>query len=176
MTRVVFVFQVLALVFSASLSIAADESADQRPPKDFKVVAGFGSGAIGAGNGSVVGWTLALDAQGLASQETYIFPDGTRRKTTHVAKEAMLNIVRHIEKSGFFDLPADLTADASDVPTYTLDITMDGRSHSVRVFGPAYLKDKASLRRFVEVWEALVRAVPSPDNNRELSHLRAKIS
>jgi hypothetical protein len=170
-----YAFQLLALVFSASLCSAVDAPAGQRLPKDFKVVVGFGSGAIGSGNGSVIGWELVLDAQGLALQKVYISPDGTRRKTTQVSKEAMQEIACHVRKSDFFTLPADLTADASDVPSYTLEITMDGRSHSVRVDGPAYLKDQASLRRFVEVWEAVVRAVPSPDKNRELSHLQANI-
>jgi hypothetical protein len=169
-----YLSQLLALTIGVNSALAESHLENRLLPKDFQIVATFGSRSVGA-HGQVIGWKLLLTAEGKASQEAYFLPDSTRRKNIRVSKDALARIARHVREANFFALPAHLEADAFDVPAYILEVTMDGRSHRVRVYGPAFLTRKAALRRFTDVWASLVEVVPSPNNNSELSHLRANI-
>jgi hypothetical protein len=75
-------------------------------------------------------------------------------------------------QQSFFSLPSDMSGEASDSPTYILEITTGGRHHRVRVYAPFDVHDKKSLRRFRRVWEAVFRVIPQPDGGDAIHHLR----
>jgi hypothetical protein len=57
-------------------------------------------------------------------------------------------------------LPSWLNGGLSDVPGYSLEITIAGKTHKVAVDAPGAFRDKKLLKRFTSVWIAVCRKMP----------------
>lgn len=53
-------------------------------------------------------------------------------------------------------LPSWLDGGTTDVPGYSLEVTMGGKTHKVGVIAPGAFRDK-KLQRFTSVWVAVCR-------------------
>jgi hypothetical protein len=143
-------------------------------PRDFSIVAHFGSGSIDPGD-SAAAWHYALRADGKATLEVFRFPGGshhTTRRSFSLAQSELVHMLAAIEKQGFFSLPKEMYGQVTDSPSYDLDVTAGGRHHKVRVYAPYDVHDKRSLRRFRRVWEAVFRPISQPDGGDAIHHLR----
>jgi hypothetical protein len=77
-----------------------------------------------------------------------------------------------IIETRFFDLPSFLNGGLSDLPSYGLEVTMNGKTHRVALIAPGNLKDKKSLRRFASVWVAACRKMPPKLDHRDTLDLQ----
>jgi len=148
------------------VATAALGSQDSLPP-DFRVVAHFGSGHIPVtyddpASGHIGAWYVRLDARGVAKIEVFRNAPGKRSNTSvRYSREELHQIRNVIVDSRFFDLPSWLNGGLSDVPGYSLEVTMGGKTHKVGAIAPGAFRDKKLLKRFTSVWVAVCRKMPS---------------
>lgn len=160
-----------ALGFATTVFIALNAfaalAAQEQIPSDFRVVAHFGSGHIPVthddlANSQIGAWYLRLDARGVASIE--VIRNSPRKKTTisiRYSPSELNRVVDAVTRSRFFELPRFIDAGFTDVPNYSLEVTMHGKTHVVRVASPSALQDKALLKRFIAVWVIVCQRMPS---------------
>jgi hypothetical protein len=135
-------------------------------PKDFRIVARFGSGHIPVteddpARGDIAAWCLRLDASGVAKIEVFRNASGMKTITSVKYSSQNLDVITNtIKGTQFFALPSRLDGGLSDVPSYGLEVTMNGKIHRVAATALGNLKDKKSLRRFASVWVAACRKMP----------------
>ena len=135
-------------------------------PKDFRIVAHFGSGHIPVmeddpARGDIGAWYLRLDALGVAKIEVIRNAPGKKTITSvKYSPEELKQISKAIVETRFFDLPSLLNGGLSDLPSYGLEVTMNGKTHRVALIAPGNLQDEKALRRFTSVWVATCRKMP----------------
>jgi hypothetical protein len=147
-------------------------SGNETIPSDFALSAGFATENIAAQRGDLVSWRTQIDSRGQAVQELYYLePKKTvRKRPIFFSPQEMQNLVTMLKKQRFFDLPEDLT-NCEDCGAFILKLTMRGRTHSVRLSGAYFIKDKSLVRRVRDIWATVVRKVPSPFHEDELHNL-----
>ena len=149
-----------------STALATSVVAQTRVPRDLRVVAHYGSGHIpmtydDPANGQIGAWYLRLDRHGVAKIEVLRNSPGKKTKTLVTYSQAELQQITDVIKSSrFFELPEWLNGGVTDVPGYSLEVTMDGKTHRVGLIGFGFFKDKKLLRRFTSVWAAVCRKMP----------------
>jgi hypothetical protein len=135
-------------------------------PKDLRIVAHFGSGHVPVmeddpARGDIGAWYLRLDASGVAKIEVIRNAPGNKTITSvKYSPQELKQISNTIVETRFFDLPSFLDGGLSDLPSYGLEVTMNGKTHRVAVIAPGNLKDKKLLRRFASLWLATCRKMP----------------
>lgn len=154
-------------------SHAADVKPAQTPiPPDFKLVARFGDGSIGDRD-RVMAWDIAITATGSATIDAYwLQGDRHQRYSVKLPQRALEQIISALNRSRFFDLPANTGGDAYDTYSYVLEVTRNGKRHHVRVSGPEAINNKALLKRFLLVWQTVFWHVESPSGGEPLRWLR----
>jgi hypothetical protein len=163
-----------SLVVFGTLVISAAAFPAAEVPSDLNVVARFGSGFIGRDT-DIIAWNAVIDHTGRAFLETITYPTGprrTRRRVIMFSHAALERLVDTIDAAKFWQLPTQMLGEVTDSPTYILEITERGKKHKVRVYAPYDVHDKASLRRFRLVWEAIFQVIPSPDGGDAVHHLK----
>ena len=158
-----FTFLSLVLaVFLGSATLGVSASL----PSDFRLIAHFGSGHIPVtyddpASGQIGAWYLRLDARGVAKIEVIRNAPGKKTRTSVAYSERELqHLVDVIAGARFFTLPSWLDGGITDVPSYGLEITIDGKTHNVGVIAPGSFRDKKLLKRFISVWIAVCRKMP----------------
>ena len=152
----------MLIAIAASMVLGAQDQL----PSDFRVVAHFGSGHIPVtyddpANGQIGAWYVRLNASGVAKIEVIRNSPGKKTKTSvKYSVEELQRIKNVIADSRFFELPAWLNGGLSDVPGYSLEVTMGGKTHKVCVIAPGAFRDKNLLKRFTSVWAAVCRKMP----------------
>lgn len=168
--------------FSRTLSLAltlvliATALSSAEIPADFALVARFYPGAGGDGSGPQP-WRLMISSDGTATQETSVIgtetPPNLRksvRKLT-VSRTGLTRLRRAIERADFFTLPRDLSkSEYEHIAGVVIKVSMGGRKGEVEFIIPNDTYNAAALTRFWSVWRALLREVPSPNENEELLH------
>lgn len=142
-------------------------------PSDFAFSIAFFSENIGAGPGDLASWQTLIDSRGRAVQELH-YLGGTRTVRKHAvffSSKEMQNLVAVLKTRRFFTLPENLS-NCFDCGALVLKLTMDGRTHSIRLSGADMIKDKSLVRRVRDIWALVVRKVPSPLNDDELHNLQ----
>jgi catechol 2,3-dioxygenase-like lactoylglutathione lyase family enzyme len=158
-------FVVVTTILGVLLASSAGAAQNQIPP-DFRVIAHFGSGHIPVtyddpARGQVGAWYVRLDAHGVAKVEVFRNSPGKKTKTSVRYSAAELQRIKNvIADSRFFELPAWLNGGLSDVPGYSLEVTMGGKTHKVGVIAPGAFRDKKLLKRFTSVWVAVCSKMP----------------
>jgi hypothetical protein len=148
------------------IGLAACAAAQDQVARDLRVVAHYGSGHIPVtyddpANGQIGAWYVRLDSQGVAKIEVLRNSPGKKTKTSVTYSQSELqHITDVITRSRFFELPSWLNGGISDVPGYSLEVTMGSKTHKVGVIAPGAFKDKKLLKRFTCVWVAVCRRMP----------------
>jgi hypothetical protein len=163
------------LVASIPLVLEASASYAKGPesiPSDFALSVGFATENIAVEPGELVSWRTRIDSRGQAVQELYYLgPKKTvRKRPVFFSAQELQNLVAMLKKQRFFDLPEDLT-NCEDCGAFILKLTMTGKTHSVRLSGAYFMKDKSLVRRVRYILAAVVRKVPSPFHEDELHNL-----
>jgi len=157
-----FLYTVLA-VFLAGATLVLSASI----PSDFRVVAHFGSGYIPVlpddpANGKIGAWYVRLDSRGAGEIEVIRNSPGKKTKAlVRYSPSELSRIVDTVRSSRFFELPRFMDAGLTDVPNYSLEVTIDAKTHAVRVASPGALRDKSQLNRFIALWIAVCQKMPS---------------
>jgi hypothetical protein len=157
----------IATTVLIAVGASAVFAAQEQIPSDFRIVAHFGSGHIPVteddlANGQIGAWYLRLDARGVANVE--VIRNSPRKKTTtsiRYSRREIIRVVEAVARSRFFTLPRFIDAGFTDVPNYSLEVTMRGKTHAVRVASPSALRDKSLLKRFIAVWVIVCQRMPS---------------
>lgn len=145
-----------ALVWLALVSPARA----QQPavPPDFRLVAQYGPGLTG-----LKPWTVTVEADGSAVQETYAAESSPRAsRALTLSQEDVARLARRVAESRFFELAGSYAA-AGTSPTLNLRVSQNEASHEVVVYVPPQLQISDEVRRFFLVWNEVLRTVPSPN-------------
>jgi hypothetical protein len=143
----------LLAALAAPVSAGADAAA---VPPDFKLVAEYGPGRT-AGRP----WTVTIEADGTAVQKVY--GQGSSENSVTLPPEALADLVSSITDSRFFQLAGTYSPEASDNSTLVLRVRQNETSHEVVVYAPRNLQANDDVKRFLQVWNAVLRKVPSPN-------------
>jgi hypothetical protein len=136
------------------------------PRNDFHVVAHFGSGHYPVTyddptRGAIGAWYLRIDGAGRAKIEVIRNSPGKKTiASVKYSKQELQRISETIVANKFFDLPSLLDGGLTHVPSYSLKISMNGKSRRVAVIGPGAFRNKKLLKRFTAVWLAVCRKMP----------------
>ncbi len=149
------------LAFGCSSRLSASDA--PTIPKDFALSATYGPSM--AGFRGAAAWNLIIESDGNAVQKTSTFKGGEEKKVEksfQVTPEQLRALVLSIEKSGFYSLAPEYRPDVTDLATYILAVTMNGKSHRVLVYAMPAVEDKAAMKRFDSVWNEIRRILGQP--------------
>ena len=162
---------VLLIASCSSISSLFDDTyhkwSSDELPDDYTIVATYGSGYS-----DWEPWQVTITRDGKAVQEIYTYPGGIKevtRKEVVLQKEDLLQFVNKVKESRFFSLNKRYSYSVTDHDTLILDITMYENSHKVMVYAPFYLKNNDDVKRFMKVWNEVLRKVPSPNVEKTLN-------
>ena len=124
-------------------------------------------------------WDLKLDATGDAKRTFYVsvirgnvLDSQPVHQTVRVRPQALEALVTAIRQADFFSLPTFASGEPMEHSGgAVLTVTLGGRTHKVTVYSASTTEITPAVTRLRQVWRALFRAVPSPNQNRELSWL-----
>jgi hypothetical protein len=132
---------------------AADAAA---VPSDFKLVAEYGPG-LSAGKP----WTVTIEADGTGVQK--IYGQGASETSFTLPPDALADLWSSVTESRFFLLAGAYSPDVTDKSTLVLRVRQNEASHEVVVYAPRNLQGNEDVKRFLQVWNAVLRKVPSPN-------------
>ena len=128
---------------------------------DFKLTAQYGPGFS-----DWKPWKLTVTADGKVTQDTYTFPKGKQtieQKSFALTKEEVQQLITKVRDSNFHKLGNDYWYNVTDNPTLIIRVTMNGKSNEVAVYAPDHQKDKDEVKRFLTVWNEVLKKVPPPN-------------
>jgi hypothetical protein len=138
---------------------------DVSVPADFKLEAEYLPGFS-----SSRGWKSTITADGKVLQEihpgarqTESRPQREETKNFTLPNEDLKELVATVRESRFHTLAENYSFEVTDQPTLILSVTMNGKSHQVKVYAASYLKDKAEVKGFLRTWNEVLKKVPSPN-------------
>ena len=154
---------ILALDGFASIAIAQTNEV----PRDFVLFAQYN-----AGYSPWKSWQLTVSGDGQVLQEAYAFRGSNPVRETnyfHLAKEDLKQLAARLDNESFESLAEHYSPKdkITDNPTLIVRSVMLGKSNEVSVYAPDHLKDKAEVRRFLRVWNEVLRKVPSPNSDQK---------
>jgi hypothetical protein len=122
-------------------------------------------------------WTLMLDARGNAKREVDlsvvrgdVLDSQPTYQTINVQPRELAALVTAIKQADFFSLPGFVSREPIEhTGGAVLAITLNGRMHKVTLYSTAMTQNALATKRLRQIWRALFRLVPSPNQNRELS-------
>ena len=132
-------------------------------PTDFKLSARFSPGYS-----DWKPWKTVITADGTVSQEVE-FPrsgsgrGGTTRSTLLLTTNDLQQLVSAVRASSFSTLKTNYSQPVTDNPTLSLELTISGSSNKVVVYAPGLQKDNGDVKRFLKVWNEVLKKVPSPN-------------
>lgn len=147
------------MVFLAVTTTALAQG--DRPPKDFVLVAEFEQGY-----GPWSPWKVTVGGDGNAIQEVRSSTpprETLESKRLTLTRYALSQLLAKVEDARFFTLAKSYSYAVTDSPTLVLRVTMNGKSHEVSVYAPGDQKDKEEVRRFLGIWNEVLRRIPSPN-------------
>jgi hypothetical protein len=148
----------------AALITATATAAEPQPvPNDFKIVVRYGPGYS-----NWLSWQDTITADGKVIQD--IGPsrssDERSRKEAQLTKEDVAALYAQVRKADFFTLKEQYRGKVTDNPTLILEVTADGKTHKVLLYGHRRLtekEDQDAADRFLGVWSEVLRKVPAPN-------------
>jgi hypothetical protein len=129
-------------------------------PANFKIFARYYPGMS-----SWKAWKTTIKSDGGVVQEIYdIKQNGwVSRQIPPLTPQDLKDLRAKINKSKFWDLKARYSGGVTDQPTLALVVTEGGKTHEVRVYAMSFLKDEPKVDDFLDVWDEVLRKVPSPN-------------
>lgn len=121
-------------------------------------------------------WELTITNCGDAMQQTFIFSTEGNRKRETISKRFAFSpqdideLIAMVKDTKFFDLPEEISDGSfQHCATIELRIVMDGKTQFSSFNAPNKKEDKAALLRFWKVWSAILKKVPSPNKDGDLT-------
>jgi len=156
-------YLVPCLLFLVSLLLPSTGTAaeSERIPGDFKLYAEFFPGFS-----DWKAWKVTVTADGKVLQQTTAAwgGDGTvSEKTIRLTEMEVEELLASVRDSKFFKLNKRYAYAVTDESTLTLRVTMNGNLQEVQVYAPSHLKDNEEVKRFLKVWNEILRKVPAPN-------------
>jgi hypothetical protein len=152
----------LSAILSSGFCLIAAEG--DSIPADFNLCAQYGPGFS-----NWKPWKVTISSDGKALQEvdpSRLGKEATTEKsekTSTLTGPQMQELVAVVRTSQFFALKKRYSYPVTDNPTLTLRVRMNGSSREVKVYAPGHLKDDAEVRRFMKVWNTVLKHVPAPN-------------
>jgi hypothetical protein len=143
----------LLLALLGAVSAGADAAA---VPSDFRLVAEYGPG-----RNPWKPWTVTIEADGTGVQK--IYGQGASEKSFTLPAEALANLVSSVADTRFFLLAGAYAPEVGDNSTLVLRVRQNEASHEVVVYAPRNLQANDDVKRFLQVWNTVLRTVPSPN-------------
>ena len=151
-------------------------------PRDFSLHAHL---APGGGPGSFdapvethpKSWDLKLGADGTGRRVIGVSVlRGNTLDVEHVKQRvgvpiaSLTELISAVDRARFFSLPRDVASECLEHTGGTyLSITMRGCTHEVSSCSLPMREDTQALKRLGGIWKVLLRACPSPNQNKELA-------
>jgi hypothetical protein len=115
-------------------------------------------------------WEVAVYTSGFAhAHSTGSCSNKSRDKSTlrRVSAGQLRKLSQAIKDATFETLPASLEPDTivTDEDVLTITVRTAGNEKAVRAFGLDRLKDRALVRRFLAVWDAVNAIAPEPSES-----------
>jgi hypothetical protein len=161
----------LGLLAGLLTMTAAPAAEPPAVPDDFKIVARYAPGFS-----NWLAWQYAITADGKVVQD--IGPGGRgggerSRKETTLSKDDVAALYARVKEADFFTLKERYRGSATDQPTLVLEVTANGKTHKVQVYGHRFLREKEEQDagdRFLGVWSTVLlkRPAPNPDQKPDL--------
>ena len=156
-------YSTTGLLLFASLLLPTTSTAAESGsiPSDFKLCAEFRPGYSDWKD-----WKVTVSADGKAFQETaapWVGNGAASEKTLTLTTKEVEELVTTVRASKFFTLKKRYAYAVTDSATLILRVTMNGNLHEVEVYAPYELKDNEEVKRFLKVWNEVLRKVPSPN-------------
>ena len=157
----------LVLLACSSAAPAADPPA---VPDDFKMVVRFGPGYS-----DWLSWRYTITADGKVAQE--IGPGGRgnpperTEKETKLKKDEVAALFAKVKEADFFKLKEQYKGKVTDQATLILEITADKKTHTVKLYGHRFLREKEdqdAADRFLSVWSEVLRKLPAPNPDQKV--------
>ena len=136
-------------------------------PDNFKVIAHYAPGYS-----DWKPWEATITQDGKVSQTTYIFGDNENTeiiKTFSLSEHALTNLIDAIKEPDFFSIKERFSYPVTHNETLFLSVTMGQASHEVSVYAPSHLKKRTDVKRFLAVWDEVLKKVPSPNNTDDVN-------
>jgi len=151
----------LCAILSSGFGLKAAEA--DSVPTDFNLCAHYSPGFSASKP-----WKVTISADGKALQ---VVPSAFGKKATTDKSQStstltlaqLRELVAAVHTAQFFALKKRYSHPVTDNATLTLRVRMDGSSQEVEVYAPDRLKDDAEVRRFMKVWNAVLKDIPSPN-------------
>jgi hypothetical protein len=165
-------YVIVAVILTASASVPIDTCTSQKkacPPDASLPDVAFEARVITAGPYGEM-WTVKLDRDTKASVEInwMLNPMGDLKGSFLIDPSDLARIAAAADTASFATLPKEITP-AQGVPLHAPDLrlrlTSKGKTHSVRLYDPAEVEDRAKVDRFMTVWNAIFKVLhPIPGN------------
>ena len=127
---------------------------------DFKVVASFRPGGF---TDSRRLWETTITPDGRAVQEILEYREDPIRITRTLSTTDLKSLDVSVTKADFFTIRHRIAASITDAASLNIAVTHKGRTHSVSVSRFSEIENDPEVRRFLLVWFAILKVVPSPD-------------
>ena len=128
---------------------------------DFKIVAKYKPGYS-----DWKPWKVTITGDGNVIQETYVFDDKdekTTLKSYSLSRDDLKEIITEIKESNFMSLSKKFDYKVTDNPTLILTVTIERKTHQVIVYAPSHSKQNNEVKRFLDVWNKVLKKVPPPN-------------
>jgi hypothetical protein len=130
-------------------------------PDDFKLSASFSPGFS-----NWKPWKVVITADGKALQEIQAprsGKEGGTQKTFVLTPTDLQQLFAVVRASEFSTLKKNYSYPVTDHSTLCVELTMGGSSHEVKVYAPYQQQDNREVKRFLNVWNEVLKKVPSPN-------------
>jgi hypothetical protein len=150
------------LLLALVVALSCDTPGRGSPPPDagsWLVVAHYSPG-----RGPGPPWETRIAANGAVEHER-IGSDEPEVRRSQLDRPALQRLVRSIASADFKSLERRYAIPLTDQPELALTVQVDGSSKAVSVYAPWELASDRAVRRFLSVWDEVLRVVPSPNPN-----------
>lgn len=156
-------YSVSSLAFFGSLLLPMTGTAAESDtvPSDFKLCAEFHPGFSDWKPWKV---TVTADGKALKGLPHAWVDNGTpSEKILTLTAKDVRDLLTAVRASRFFTLKGLYAYACTDESRLILQVTLNGDVHEVEVYAPGQLKDNDGVKKFLEVWNEVLRKVPAPN-------------
>lgn len=116
----------------------------------------------GSGHSDWVPWKTRIASDGTVEHQN-LRDNPPRRRSSRLGPKEIAALEQAVTAADFMSLAPSYDHPGTDAPTLVLTLTHNGSTKEVVVYAPGDLKKDPAVRRFLLMWDELLRAVPSPN-------------
>jgi hypothetical protein len=83
------------------------------------------------------------------------------------------DLIAVIEDENFFNLKSKYSRPETDGPTLVIAVSTPGKTHEVSVYFPHLMIGKSEIKRFIKIWDEVLRKVPAPNKGQTPGNIKA---